>query len=122
MVKRILLAFLLFGFTLGPLAIREASAISDSEIQNMANATQESIKEIALPGWQQYFQTVEDFFIQTKDFVVEKIKAIDVNKMISERRDELNREVEEFKTDLPETFKGLIEWYNSFYNNWLKKT
>ena len=121
MIKKILLTLLLLGFILVPLTTEKASAASDSEIQNIASSTQESIKKDVLPVWQQFFQNIKDYSIQAKDFVSDKIKAIDVNKIISDRRDEFNREVEEFKTDLPATFKGLIEWYKTFSNNWLKK-
>ena len=122
MVKNIFLILLLLGFIFSPLAAAEkTSAVSDSEIKDIASSTQESIKENALPGWQQFFQNIKDRSIQAKDFVSDKIKAIDVNKIISDRRDEFNREVEEFKTDLPATFKGLIEWYKTFFDNWLKK-
>ncbi len=121
MIKKILLTLLLLGFILVPLTTEKASAASDSEIQNIASSTQESIKKDVLPVWQQFFQNIKDYSIQAKDFVSDKIKAIDVNKIISDRRDEFNREVEEFKTDLPATFKGLIEWYKTFFDNWLKK-
>ena len=121
MIKKILLTLLLLGFILVPLTTEKASAASDSEIQNIASSTQESIKKDVLPVWQQFFQNIKDYSIQAKDFVSDKIKAIDVNKIISDRRDEFNREVEEFKKDLPATFKGLIEWYKTFSNNWLKK-
>ena len=121
MIKKILLTLLLLGFILVPLTTEKASAASDSEIQNIASSTQESIKKDVLPVWQQFFQNIKDYSIQAKDFVSDKIKAIDVNKIISDRRDEFNREVEEFKTDLPATFKGLIEWYKTFFDNWLKR-
>ena len=115
MVKKIFLTFLLLGFIIGPLAATEkARAISGSEIQEMASSAQESIKKDVLPGWQQYFQTI-------KDFISEQIKAVDINKIAGGIKDEFNREVVEFKTDLPGAFKEMFDWFKNFHDNWLKK-
>ncbi|MFA5743132.1 MAG: hypothetical protein WCX77_03395 [Candidatus Paceibacterota bacterium] len=121
MVKKIFLTLLLLGFIFNPLAAERASAVSSSEIQNIASSTQESIKKDVLPAWQQCFQSVKTFFVQIKDFISEKIKAFDLNKIISGIKEEFNREAGEFKKDLPGTFKGLIEWFKTFSDNWFKK-
>ena len=121
MLKKIFLAFLLLGFTFNPLTAEKARAVSESEIKEIASSTQKSIEKDVLPGWQQCLQAVKDPFIKTKNFVSEKIKNININKITGDIKGEFNREVGDFKKDLPETFKGLTQWFKTFSDNWLNK-